>query len=285
MAFTGQVIELRVGQARHHVLPVDERHDVVGVAVPPADRDLHLVEPESPVPGEQDDVGERGSQLLAAAVEQVVEEHRLKFRAHQQAAVGFGRYSRKRIKRRGGNRPDQPDQADRSPPDRKSGDFKQRRDRRAERHHATADRVGAHGRRNAAQHPDRHHAIRHRRRAAQRVRAAAGQADDGHLLDAQGVGHCAQVVGECDDRVVLVGRGGADAGPVDADQPDVVLLGIDAGLGRDLPPRTRGAVQPEDRASLRVTELGEPELTIVADRNVAFQLRTSNGGNHYRSVT
>jgi hypothetical protein len=137
----------------------------------------------------------------------------------------------------------------------------------------------------AAQHPDRHDAIRHCRRASQRVRAAAGQADDGHLVDAQGVCQRAQVIGECDDGVVLVGRGGPDAGSVDADQPDVVLLGVDAGLGRDLPPRTRGAVQPEDRASLRVTELGEPELTIVADRNVAFQLGTSNSDNHYGGVS
>ena len=51
------------------------------VAVPPADRDLDLVEPEAPVAGEHDDVGERCGQLLAAAVEQVVEEHRLELRA------------------------------------------------------------------------------------------------------------------------------------------------------------------------------------------------------------
>jgi hypothetical protein len=44
-------------------------------------------------------------------------------------------------------------------------------------------------------------------------------------------------------------------------------------------------VQPEDGASLRVAELSEPELTIVADRDVAFQLGTSNSDNHYRSVT
>ena len=65
----------------------------------------------------------------------------------------------------------------------------------------------------------------------------------------------------------------------------MVFLGVDAGLGRDLPPRTRGAMQPEDGASLRVAELGEPQLTIVADRDVAFQLGTSNSDNHDRSVT
>jgi len=65
----------------------------------------------------------------------------------------------------------------------------------------------------------------------------------------------------------------------------VVLLGVDAGFGRDLPPRTRGAMQPEDGASLRVAELGEAQLTIVTDRDVAFQLGASDSDNHYRSVT
>jgi hypothetical protein len=44
-------------------------------------------------------------------------------------------------------------------------------------------------------------------------------------------------------------------------------------------------VQPEDGAPLRVAELGEPELAVVADRDVAFQLGTSNSDNHDRSVT
>ena len=63
-----------------------ERHDVVAVAVPPADRHLDFVQPEAPVAGEHDDVGERCGQLFAAAVEQVVEEHRLELRADQQVA-------------------------------------------------------------------------------------------------------------------------------------------------------------------------------------------------------
>ncbi|MDT5350492.1 MAG: hypothetical protein QOH91_3779 [Mycobacterium sp.] len=49
-----------------------------------------LVETESPVPGEQDDVVERRGQLLAAAVEQIVEEHRLELGTGQQVPVGFG---------------------------------------------------------------------------------------------------------------------------------------------------------------------------------------------------
>ena len=71
----------------------------------------------------------------------------------------------------------------------------------------------------------------------------------------------------------------------DADQADVILLGVDPGFGRDLPPRARGAMQPEDRAPLRVAELGEAQLTVVADRDVALQLGASNSDNHDRSVT
>ena len=71
----------------HSVL---ERDDVVLVAVPPPHRHLHLVEPEAPVLGEDGDVGERRGQLLAAAVEQIVEEHRAELRPLQQSTVTFG---------------------------------------------------------------------------------------------------------------------------------------------------------------------------------------------------
>src|SRR5271165_3529363 len=43
MALPGQRVELRVRQPADDVLPVSERDDVVAVAMPPADRDLHLV--------------------------------------------------------------------------------------------------------------------------------------------------------------------------------------------------------------------------------------------------
>ena len=43
MALLRQVEQLGVGQPGHDVLAVGERDDVVVVAVPPADRDLHLV--------------------------------------------------------------------------------------------------------------------------------------------------------------------------------------------------------------------------------------------------
>ena len=89
MTLTGQVIELGVGQLRDHMLSVGEGHDVVVVAVPPPDRNLDVIQPEAPVAREDDDVGERCRHLLAAAVEQVVEEHRLDLGAGQQAPVAF----------------------------------------------------------------------------------------------------------------------------------------------------------------------------------------------------
>ena len=87
--FAGQVIQLGVGQPVHDVLPMTKRHDVVAVAVPRAHWNLRLLEPEAPIVGEDHDVGERGGELLAAAVEQVVEKHRLELGPHQQASIAF----------------------------------------------------------------------------------------------------------------------------------------------------------------------------------------------------
>ena len=50
----------------------------------------------------------------------------------------------------------------------------------------------------------RHDTLGHRRRARQRVGTAAGETDDGHLVDAQRVGDGAQVIGELEDVLVLV---------------------------------------------------------------------------------
>ena len=85
--------------------------------------------------------------------------------------------------------------------------------------------------------------------------------------------------------VVLIRRRRPDAGPVDTDQPDLPLLGVDAGLHRDLPAGARRAVQPEDGAALRIAELGEPDLTVIADGDVAFQLRTGDCDSHAQSVS
>jgi hypothetical protein len=73
------VIQLGVGQPRDDVLPVGKRDDVVVISVPPANGNLHLLKAEAPIAGEHDDVGEWRSHLLAAAVEQIVKEHRLYF--------------------------------------------------------------------------------------------------------------------------------------------------------------------------------------------------------------
>ncbi|AMC63218.1 hypothetical protein RN09_1470 [Mycobacterium tuberculosis variant africanum] len=88
MTFAGQVQQLRVGKPGYDVFPVGERDDVVVVSVPPADGDFHLVQPESPVAGKGDDIGERRSELLATTVEQIVEEHRLELGPSQQMPVG-----------------------------------------------------------------------------------------------------------------------------------------------------------------------------------------------------
>ena len=55
----GMTWQLGIGQAVHHVDAVLEGDDVVGVAVPPLHRHLHVAELEAPVAGEQQHVGER----------------------------------------------------------------------------------------------------------------------------------------------------------------------------------------------------------------------------------
>ena len=92
------------------------------------------------------------------------------------------------------------------------------------------------------------------------------------------------IVGEPEHVLVLVWRRGADAGAVDADQPDVLLGGERAGLGRDLPACAGRPVQPENRASLRIPELGETDLAVLADGDVAFQLRAIDRHDHARIV-
>ena len=110
MALARDDVQRGVGERGHHVLAMRERNDVVAVAVPPVHRDLDLVEPEPPRPGEHHDVGERRGQLFAAAVEQVVEEHRLELGAAQQPAVTFRRDRGVHLERGGGDGSDQLDQ-------------------------------------------------------------------------------------------------------------------------------------------------------------------------------
>ncbi|MDT5280040.1 MAG: hypothetical protein QOJ20_1235 [Mycobacterium sp.] len=139
---------------------------------------------------------------------------------------------------------------------RRAGDTSRRR--AASPRHAADDTCG-------------HHPVGHRRRTGQRVRATTREADDLHPVDPEGVGDGAQVVGEREHGVVLIGRRRPDAGPVDTDQPDLPLLGVYAGLHWDLPAGARRAVQPKHGAALRIAELGKPDLTVIADSDVAFQ--------------
>jgi hypothetical protein len=73
-------------------------------------------------------------------------------------------------------------------------------------------------------------------------------------------------------------------GAVDADQPDVVVFGIESGLGRDLPPGAGSSVQPEDRAPLRRAELSKADLAVLADRDVSFELGASNREHHTQQL-
>ena len=76
-----------------------------------------------------------------------------------------------------------------------------------------------------------------------------------------------------------------DPGAVQADQPDAVLFGVEPGLGGNLAAGAGCAVQPEERAALRVTELGEADLAVLADRDVALEFRAGDVKSHAQSFT
>jgi len=76
----------------------------------------------------------------------------------------------------------------------------------------------------------------------------------------------------------------ADAGSINADQPDVVVLGIDPGLGWDLPVGAGSSVQPEDGASLRLAELGKADLAVLPNRYVSVELGAGNRDDHAREL-
>ena len=156
--------------------------------------------------------------------------------------------------------------------------------RNAEVHRATADRVRTACRRHAAEHSGDHHPVGHARGAREGVRAATGQADDGHLVDPERVRDGAQVVGERGNGLVTVRCRRADTGPVDADQTDVVLFGVDPGLGRDLPAGPRRSVQPEDGTPPRGAELGEADLAVFADGDVSFEFGAGYRDGHAQQL-
>jgi hypothetical protein len=114
------------------------------------------------------------------------------------------------------------------------------------------------------------------------------------VADSEGVEQQAQILHPVADVVVQVGRGGADAGPVEPDQSQVRVFGVDACLDRDLPTGSRRAVHPDDRFPVRVAVLGEAEAPAVSDGDAAFERwtldvgrggsGTSEGGKHPLSV-
>ena len=58
-------------------------------------------------------------------------------------------------------------------------------------------------------------------------------------------------------------RGAANPGTVDPDDAKTELCSGDPGHLRDLPPRARRPVHPDDRPTLRAAELGETDRAIA----------------------
>ncbi len=68
-----------------------------------------------------------------------------------------------------------------------------------------------------------------------------------------------------------MGRRGADARPVDADDAQPLVIGERPRLHGDLSPGTGRAVHPDHRVTVRRPELGEPQAAPVTDRDGALQ--------------
>ena len=177
------------GQPVDHVPAVRERDDVVVVAVPPAHRDPDVGRREAPVAGEQHQVAERRRGLEAAAVEQVVEEHRLELRTRQQRSCRPRRLHRGvQVEAGAGQRPDHPDRQRSAP--RRAAPGQRRAAARAGRPAAMIPPPAASGPargRDAAEHPDPVDPLRQRGARGQHVGPAAGQPDQRHGVDGQRV--------------------------------------------------------------------------------------------------
>ena len=129
----------------------------------------------------------------------------------------------------GVRRPYQPDERTRHHSNRTACHLQQRRHPQSDGpHQASGNGVGAGCRGYTTDDTGGHHPVGHRGRTGQRVGATTREADDLHLVDPEGVGDGAQVLGECEHGVVLVRRRRTDSRTINTDQPDLPFLGVDA---------------------------------------------------------
>ena len=136
---------------------------------------------------------------------------------------------------------------------------------------AALDRVRAAGGDDAAEDADAVHPLGEVGARGEHVGAAAGQADQPAGVDGQRVEKQLEVAGPVADPAVEVRRRRTDAGPVDTDDADAVLVGVPPGLERDLAAGAGRAVHPDDRGAARRAVLGEAEPAAVAHRDGALE--------------
>lgn len=73
--------------------------------------------------------------------------------------------------------------------------------------------------------------------------------------------------------------------PVNADQMNIVMFRVNSLLGRSLPASNQSSIQPEDRAPLRSTELGEVHLKVVAGDDVSIKFGADYSADHAERFT
>ncbi len=90
MTLSWSDVELGVRDERHDVLSMGQRHDVVGVAVPPPHGHGDVADREAPRPGEEEEVEDGGGHAPPAPREDVVEKHGFQLWPGEHPAVTFG---------------------------------------------------------------------------------------------------------------------------------------------------------------------------------------------------
>ena len=171
MALAGAHAELCVRDQRGLVLTVRERHDVVRVAVPEADRHADVSQQKTPVACEEHQVVHERPEPLARGGVEVVEEHRLHLGASEDAPVALGCREHVQEHRLLADRAQRTRRGGEPEPERITHQPEQNLEPRQDPDDSARSRLLAARRRNPAEHDPRDDPFRHRVRGTRARRA------------------------------------------------------------------------------------------------------------------
>ena len=251
--------ELDVGQQRGGTVGLFDRHEGVGVAVPPVDRDVDVGQAEAPGAAEEDEVVHDRPALAAGARHEVVDEHRLDVGVAEHPPVARREEPGEGLEHELGERRGHPHQAGQPQAHGDTDETQRVVPLTGQSDQPLGQLLVVDRRHHRAHEGDGHDPRRQVVGAGQRVGAAAREADDHEAVVTQAVGHERDVVADISHLGVRVVGRVAHAGPFEADQAQTETLGGAAADEGDLAPGARSPVEPQDEGSGGVAELGVPE--------------------------